>query len=298
MHKVTIKGVEYSFTKDFKHNEELRRSFNQLTSKVFGFNLEDWYRAGYWGDYYVPYSLIHEGEIVSNVSINRIPFNMDGKDKKGIQIGTVMTNESHRNQGLNKYLLEQVLDEWKDQCDFIYLFANDTVLDFYPKYGFEKVTEYQHLMQITNSENASEARRLNMHDAKDIQLLEKFTKESIPLSRISSLNKTSLIMFYCLWYMKENVYFIDRLKAIVIAEFDEDTFFLNEVFSLVQVDLNEVINELSSGDIKKVVLGFTPINESGYELQPISNEDTLFVLKEQIEGFKNMKWRFPALSHA
>lgn len=45
-----------------------------------------------------------------------------------------MTHPDYRGQGLAKKLLEHVIAKYEDQYDFLYLFANDTVLDFYPKF--------------------------------------------------------------------------------------------------------------------------------------------------------------------
>jgi hypothetical protein len=44
--------------------------------------------------------------------------------------------------------LEKVLGEWRRKYDLIYLFANDSVLDYYPKFGFSRVEEYQYLKEI------------------------------------------------------------------------------------------------------------------------------------------------------
>lgn len=52
-----------------------------------------------------------------------------------------MTDVKYRDQGLLRIIMEKVIAEWKDKCELIYLFANDSVLDFYPKFGFDKVQQ-------------------------------------------------------------------------------------------------------------------------------------------------------------
>ena len=44
--------------------------------------------------------------------------------------------------GLSEHT-EEVLRDWTNQCDGMFLFANETVLDFYPKFGFRRETQYQ-----------------------------------------------------------------------------------------------------------------------------------------------------------
>ena len=39
--------------------------------------------------------------------------------------------------------MEQVKEDWEKRYDFIFLFANESVLDFYPKFGFERKEQYQ-----------------------------------------------------------------------------------------------------------------------------------------------------------
>lgn len=129
---------------DFKDNDVLRSSFNNLTEKTYGFNFENWYENGCWRDLHIPYSLIYENKVVANVSVNIIDFLVLGEKKRYIQLGTVMTDKDYRNQGLCRKLMGIVLEEWENKCDMIYLFANDSVLDFYPKFGFVKSNEYQY----------------------------------------------------------------------------------------------------------------------------------------------------------
>jgi hypothetical protein len=44
--------------KDYKHNEKLRNSFNQLAINTFGIEFETWYKHGFWTEKYIHYSII------------------------------------------------------------------------------------------------------------------------------------------------------------------------------------------------------------------------------------------------
>ena len=71
----------------------------------------------------------------------------NGPIKNYIQLGTVMTAPPCRKQGLSRFLMEEIKKDWEGRCDGMYLFANDTVLDFYPKFGFsrQEPVSYTHL---------------------------------------------------------------------------------------------------------------------------------------------------------
>lgn len=297
MEYVTLSDTKYAFVRDLKDNQVLRKSFNQLTEANFGFSLEDWYQQGFWGDYYVPYALVHENQVISNVSINRIEFEIENKRKVGIQIGTVMTDEHYRRKGLNRFILEHVLNEWKDRADFIYLFANDTVLDFYPKFNFRIVKEYQQAKLIDRHSSSPSWKKLNMENQADVALLLQMINESVPLSKLSVRNNASLFMFYCLSIRKENIYFIPTLSAIVVACFEGDTLLLDDVFSSKPVEINAVIQSLSDERVLRVVLGFTTLEE-GYDKQVLTGGDTLFVLNGKLDFIEDKQWMFPVLSHA
>ena len=65
---------------NYRDNDVLRASFNELAEKVFGLNFEGWYQHGFWKDNYNPYSVVVDGKVVSNVSVNRCDVNYNGKN--------------------------------------------------------------------------------------------------------------------------------------------------------------------------------------------------------------------------
>lgn len=299
MKYVKINNSTYGFAVNFKNNKDIRTSFNNLTEVTYGFNFEEWYQNGFWGDRYIPYSLLDGDKVISNVSVNVIEFIIEGEKKIGIQIGTVMTDKGYRNQGLNKFIMEQVLDEWKDRSDFIYLFANDSVLDFYPKFNFVTVDQYQHSKLITANNTNLVAKKLNIEDVRDREFLLETINMSIPVSKVSMYDNASLIMFYCTSFMKNSIYYIDELKAIVIAEFDDDILYLTDIFTIEDVNLKDIVQVMTGKDIKRVILGFTPLDETDFSRNLLKEEDTtLFVLRDKVDYFRDNQTMFPVLSRA
>ena len=105
-------------------DERSRHMLNELTRKTFGFDFEGWVTGGYFEGDYIPYSLIENGMMLSNVSANKMQFDQNGTVKNYIQIGTVMTDTDHRGQGLAAQLMQHVISTYENECDGIYLFAN------------------------------------------------------------------------------------------------------------------------------------------------------------------------------
>lgn len=299
MEYVKINEKNYVYVSNFKDNYELRKSYNCLTRKTYGFDFEEWYQNGYWKESYIPYSLMDKGNIISNVSASVMDFFIMGEKVRYIQIGTVMTDKNYRNQGLSRYLMEKVIEEWIDKCDLIYLFANDSVLDFYPKFGFVPRSEYQYSKKVLSENPESKAIGLNMWDEKNRSLLLDMINGSVHFAKLAMAGNPSLILFYCTSFMKENVYYIKELDAIAIAEFQDSILYLMDVYCKREILLDDVIEAMANKDIKKVVLGFTPKNTKSFDIDLLHEEyTTLFVMKDKMDIFNNNRMRFPSLSHA
>ena len=103
-----------------------------------------------------PYVLLDGGTVVASIAVNRMQTMWRGKGRSYIQLGTVMTDPQYRKQGLSRCLMEQVLRDYCRSCDAVYLFANDSALDFYPRFGFERAVEYQFICPVTPNPEAAQ----------------------------------------------------------------------------------------------------------------------------------------------
>lgn len=296
---ITINEKKYEFIRDYKTNEQLRNSFNSLTQKVYGFDFEQWFKLGYWGEKYKPYSLMKDNKVIANVSINIIDFSILGKTKRYVQIGTVMTDEPYRNLGLSKRLIELILEEWEPNCDLIYLFANDSVLEFYPKFGFVPIREYAYSKSSPFNGRMKDIRKLDLSTESDRKFLYDMVDHTTVLSKVSMLNNADLVLFYCTSFMSDYVFYVDDYNAIVIVEFDEGICHLHDVFCKYDISLDDIIASIVKEDTVKVILGFTPNQPSVYNIDLLANNiDVLFVKPDMSELFKVNQLRFPILSHA
>ena len=294
-----VNGEGLLFCKKIRDNDRLRSSFDELAQKTFGLSFADWYLAGFWTDKYQPYTLLNGEKVVSNASINIIDTMWEGVPKRYIQIGTVMTAVEYRNMGLSKFLLNRIFDDWQKYCDAIYLYANDSVVDFYPKFGFIKANEYQ--MKLMAKARISNIKRLDMSSESDISLLHNYYQKSNPFSELPMIDNWGLLMFYCSAFMKNCVYFVEDVKAVVIAEQEQDMLKVYDVYCEESVILADVINAVvgAHSACNQVCLGFGLKNANSNELSLLREENTtLFVLQEKENIFKTHKTMFPLLSHA
>lgn len=289
--------MQYKYITNYKNNDIFRNSFNELTEKTFSFDFVEWFQNGFWGEKYIPYSFVDGEKVIANVSVNRMEFNLDGIEKHYIQLGTVMTDKAYRGQGLSRYLMEKVIEEYIDKVDGIYLFANDQVLNFYPKFGFTKATEYQYSKIVNNNNNSKQIEHVVMADSVNRNKFLETAKNCVNNERFS-MHNFGLIAFMTIGPMINSIYYCPGEDAYVVADIKEGNLLIHQIISVRLVNLDKVINSFG-GAIHKVYLGFTPYDSKGYEINEYYQEDcTLFCLGKDLENIEIRKLMFPTISHA
>ncbi|BCN32697.1 GNAT family N-acetyltransferase [Anaeromicropila herbilytica] len=293
---------KYRMIKAYQKNDAIRKSFNMLTLSTWGWDFEDWYQNGYWSNNYIAYSIVDGERVVANVSISPMKFINKEKVMNFIQLGTVMTDNSYRQQGLIRELIKEIELDYKDKVDGYFLFANDSVLEFYPKFGYRKAIQYEYFKEINNeiineTEVQVMARSIPMQGKEQWLAFEDAIKASCIQNDLWLENNLELVMFYVTKFMCNNVYKVDSQDAYIIAEVNDGVLYIHQIFSPIEVDMEEIIAAFGK-DIKKVILGFTPLSKEGFEIEEIKTEDTTWFIKgELLETLEKEHVRIPTLSH-
>lgn len=299
--------MQYKYITEVKNNDTVREAFNALTRKTFGFDFSGWYAAGHWGDLYLPHVLMEGGQVISNVSVNLIQFDMGGVKKNYIQLGTVMTDEEYRGQGLNREIMERVLQEYRGKADGIYLFGNDSVVNYYPKFGFQPSKEYEYYMpckDLAHTE-AYAMERVNMDEEEQCErLYERIRKDansSDSLNQNDAMYMNENLSLYQFWLgaeYGESVYYLPETDNYVIAELMEDTLHVLQIFGKQKVELARLAKAFGE-QVKEIVLGYTPVHKEDLLVREHKEEDsTLFILGDDLQCIEREKMMFPVLSHA
>ncbi|WP_427110527.1 GNAT family N-acetyltransferase [Lysinibacillus xylanilyticus] len=291
--------TNYQLVYDYKDNLKYRESFNELAKLVFNLDFSKWYEKGCWNDQYICYSYIDGDKIIANASISKMTVLVNGKEYKAIQIGTVMTHPNYRNKGLARKLMDHIIDIYQDQYEFIYLFANETVLDFYPKFGFSKVQESRYFLNADNIKKKSNTtiRKLDIEDIKDLSLLKLCATERIPTSSILDVKENDgLLMFYFLIAFPNSIYFIEEEDVIVIFGREDEELHLFDVISRSKIDIEEVLSYITSSEIKRIIFHFIPDCKDA-ESEVIDVEEDVLFIRPMI-NFGTERPLFPLTSHS
>ena len=281
---------------NYRDNESLRNSFNELAGKVFGgLNFEGWYWNGFWKDNYIPYSVVADGKIVSNVSVNTCDMNYDGRIVKLIQLGTVMTDPDYRGRGYARMLMEKIVEDYENKVDGIYLFANDSVVDFYPKFGFRKSREYR-FSKAVKVDTERTAQLVPMGEKRDWDKMVQILDGTEQNAKMYMVSNAGLYMFYLSQFMRENTFYIEDCDSYAITEIEDDTLILHAVIGSGAID--HVISAFGK-EIKKVILAFTPNDSTGYDKSEVVEEDThLFVRGKFFDETSGDEFMFQEITHA
>lgn len=286
---------------DYKENKGYRDRFNELAHLVFGINFEEWYQIGCWDDRYICYSFLKEDKIIANVSISKMDLVIDGLVKKAIQIGTVMTHPELRGRGLSRLLMKHVLDMYEHKCDIIFLFANNSVTDFYPKFGFTAIPESRFTQKIDAIQTIdSPLRKLNCSVKEDLDCINRLLLARKPISeRFGMGNNQGIFMFYALYVFPESIYYSPEDEAIVVFQQDGDTLNLYDVVSQVGVNLIDLLSRIANENTENIHFHFTPdqFTCTAQDVLFDEYEDRLFV-KANFTINKNEVFCVPLLAHA
>lgn len=286
------------FICDYMRDDAKRHALNALAQSTFGIDFEAWVKDGYFEGDYIPYSLIENGALLANVSVNRMRFVQNGLARTYIQLGTVMTDAAHRRCGLARRLMERVLSDWEGRCDGIYLFANLGALDFYRKMGFqEDVCEYRYTLRPDSGIVGQSAFR-----PIDESLRARYmdcVRQGAVNAALQQINRFGLQMFYTADL--SSVFYAEDLDCFAVIEEEEDALTVQSVVSRSAVPLRAVLERLDMGG-KSVRLGFAPRGEDAalFDARRYDGggDYRLFYRGALIEDIERERLCFPLLSHA
>lgn len=253
-------GVAVELVSDYRDMPRYREAFFRLAERTFAIDFGAWYRAGFWDSHYVCYSLWDGAAIVSNVSVYSLDVVANGVRRTGLQLGAVMTAPEHRNRGYAARLLDAVFEEFRDDEAFFYLFANKTVLDFYPRFGFAAQAEQRYSREMRVVPVLPRGlRKLDRNRAEDVALVERKARLRGPLSEVFWVdNADKVLLFHFLNGYRDCFYYLEEEEAIVVAEQEGETLNIYDVVGEGFCRFDKVAARLARQEAARVVFHFVP----------------------------------------
>jgi len=281
----------------YRDNDPLRNSFNDLSKKVFNTDFESWYQKKLWGDIYQPFSIVHEGKIIANASAHKIKLIVNGEIKTAVQLGTVMTDESFRGQGLSRQIMEYILDKYEDDTDIFYLFANDTVLDFYPRFGFKRRDHFSlSTKDRIPSDNTYSFRQLDMNDDSDISTLHRIAKNRITNStEFDVIDAHEIVGFYALNVFFDRMYYDKQNDIIAAYEKKNGILRIIDIILTEPADIVSILGSITDNSVTETRFEF-PFDTDKINLikTRIDDDDNAFFIKGNLN--ENINIVYPRMA--
>ncbi len=258
---------------DFYSDQLLSDSFFSLQKCVFPEIDLKWALQNGFIPQTIPWGIFKDKKALSILNATQMKIMLNGEIKRAIQIGTVATDPNFRHLGLSRKLFTHVLKKYSDKYDFIFLFANNTVLDFYPKFDFQQQPESLFRMKLQNNREKHLFRKLSP-DSIDI-LKKVYSNQDVLSNTFSVLDHSMLSLWYCKIVHHDCLWYDESSQTIMVAKAIDSTLHVFDIVS--QRNDSFFFENLFWPHVKDVVVHFVPDRFNGLfipELDP--EEDVLF----------------------
>ncbi|HPE20473.1 MAG TPA: GNAT family N-acetyltransferase [Candidatus Mcinerneyibacteriales bacterium] len=281
----------------YHRDDSKRRAFNTLSRLVFGLDFEPFYESGWWDDSFICHTLFEGNKAVSNVSVTKMRFMIRGREMETLQLGTVMTHPDYRGKGLARELMLRITKAYEGQASFRFLFANDSVTDFYPRYGFYERPRFLFSCPLVLSGNrAGKFRFLNLEKTEDRRILESCLSARIPVSDLFSLvTGESITLFHALYLFRDSLLFDEEENGILIVRQEGQTLHLYDAIYPRKISWTDYFAKLPFSGAGEALFHFTPETAGiqGGVWQIEAEEDDHFFV-DAPPGLLPEKFSFPA----
>ncbi|HSP82039.1 MAG TPA: GNAT family N-acetyltransferase [Myxococcaceae bacterium] len=251
-----------------------------------------WRAWGGWNEDYRAVAVVEDGRVLANVSVTRMRLLLEGREATGFQFGAVGCLPSHRGRGLARAVMEAALDFCGEAP--VLLFANPTVLEFYPRFGFTPWRQELFTAPHEAVPGGAPAPTLDLSDAGVRAGLAALSEEGLPVTERFGARGYSAI---ATWYAANGFSRpLRRLKedAWAFAGVEGDTLYLDDVFTRGLFDLRAWIPRLIDRPIRRIQFGFTP--ERWWPEATAAGEDTKADLFVRRLSPSREPHRFPVLA--
>lgn len=232
------------------YDPEYAAAQSMLLREVFDFDLEFWFRLGMWNEKYESYALFDGSRMIAHAGVSRLTLRTGGKELRAIQLNGVACSPAWRGKGHTRRLLDGILRRYSGTPTF--LFANENVLDFYPKFGFEPKK-----MRLPVADAMVDNPGVSPKQAVPDELRELASIRRLPSSIFSVSNDFELRCFHLYSDFSDRLYRLAPGIAVA-AEVCGTTLKLHELFADRPLRWEVLAPLLPFTGVRRVEFGFCP----------------------------------------
>jgi len=275
--KDMIKATIHSNYRDIEH---LRQNFFDFIPKVYkGLSFKKWYELGFWNDRYIPFSMFYQGKIISNVSVYEIKIIIKDEIKKAVQLATIGTLPEYRNYGLATKLIINIMKKYERDTSLFFLFANNDVLNFYPKFGFRPINEWIFSSDISLKKQNLNARKLDMNKLEDQELLQNLLRTRLPITtKFGATDYSHIFLWHSVYFWKDFLWYIAEKNIIIVGYIHKNSMHIYDIVHNTPFSAKEIMPCIAMQQINKIFFYFTPeLLDISTKPEKIYTDSPLFV---------------------
>ena len=239
---------------------EQQFAFNDFVSGIFrSADFGAWIEHGGWRKGYDVFALLDEGRIVASIGRTRMALGIDGSTITGYQLGAVATAPTHRGRGLSRELMQWALAQPEAEGAPVLLFANASVLDFYPRFGFRTLAQRRYRAEFDcRPALAPQTHALDLGAAADRACLSAACAAArVHAGALVARNYYEVLLWHLL-HAPRRVLHLPDLDAVCIVSEQDGRLQLHDALCAAPLDLHAVLPRLAQAPVSSIEFGFDP----------------------------------------
>ncbi len=235
--------------------------FFEFEASVFkggGPTFSNWGARGGWVEGYDVLAMMVDDQIVGTVGRMSMRYVINGVERNGYQLGAVATHVEHRNRGLSRHLMSKVLGELDAPDQPVVLFANPSVLDFYPRFGFRRFAQAGFTAHVDVRPAATLAPSLDLAKPTDRRWLADHCAKASAIGRRFAARDYYPPLLFHLTRQPRMVFRLDSFGAVVIVRQDGDRLLIEDLLATRRFSLSDALSHVCTQPVRTLEFGFHP----------------------------------------
>lgn len=263
------------------------RFFSHLKA-IFGIgNFAGWERVGGWGDGYEVLALTEGEDICATIGVTMLEGRLGETGCLPIrQLGVVATRPEDRERGLARRLMNHVLADADREGTPVLLFANRSVVDFYPRFGFRRFVPDRLFLDLApgGETKGSLGRRLDPEAPEDQAVLTRWCEGVEAHDGVLSARPDASILLWHLMNTQVIAHLLPEDGGLAFVEVTGEGVMLSDWLSQDGLPDPDLLQSLAAPYGGRIELGFVP-------------RDAAMVKRLSLSPWPDayMFWRGPAL---
>jgi len=236
------------------------RFFSFVTSvfKDGGRTFFTWGARGGWVEGYDVIAVVVDDQIVSTVGRHSMRYVINGEARNGYQLGAIATHADHRNRGLARRLMNQVLSGLDAPDQPVILFANPRVLDLYPRFGFRRIAQSGFIGHVDVRPADTLAPVLDLARPTDRAWLANHCARAGALGQRFAARDYYPPMLFNLTRQPRMIFRLDLFGAVAIVHQHSDRLMIQDLLATRPFRLADALPQVCAQPVRTLEFGFHP----------------------------------------